>query len=252
MLKTEPQSAIETTAILGVPVDRLSTAEFLTRIEALVAAGGSHMVVTADSSMIYDAQTDPVLKDIIERADLVTPDSSGVIWAGNRIGRPFPEKVSGVDLVDHLCALSALKGYRIFLLGAEPGVAETAAEKLRLKHPGCNIVGARHGYFPAESDAVVAEEVGQAEPDILFVAMGIPRQEKFIDQNRDLHKAKVGIGVGGSFDVYAGKAKRAPVFFQKARLEWLWRFILNPSKYKKTMKLPKFMFAVLRAGRKGS
>lgn len=249
MVETSESVRAESTAILGVEVDRLSMDQFLARIEDLIQQGGQHMVVTADSSMIYDAQHDAGLRDIIARADLVTPDSSGVTWAGNRLGKPFPEKVSGVDLVDRICALSALKGYRLFILGAEPGVAETAAEKLRLKHPGCNIVGARHGYFPAESDAVVAEEVGQFAPDVLFVAMGIPRQEKFIDQNRDRHKAKVAIGVGGSFDVYSGKAKRAPVFIQKARLEWLWRLMLNPSKYKKTMKLPKFMLAVLRAGR---
>lgn len=247
MVETGKPKTLAQTTILGVGVHQLSMAEFLNEIEDLIEAGGSHMVVTADSSMIYDAQRDPELADIIARADLVTPDSSGVTWAASRMGEPFPEKVSGVDLVDRVCALSAHRGYRIFLLGSEPGVAELAAEKLRLKHPGCNIVGARHGYFPAESDAVVADEVGLSEPDVLFVAMGIPRQEKFIDQNRARHRAKVGIGVGGSFDVYAGKAKRAPVFIQKARLEWLWRLLLNPSKYKKTAKLPKFMIAVLRA-----
>lgn len=249
MVDTDLAKSIAKTEILKVGVHRLTMAEFLHEIEALILQGGSHMVVTADSSMIYDAQHDEALADIIERADLVTPDSSGVTWAAKRMGQPFPEKVSGVDLVDRVCALSAQKGYRIFLLGSEPGVAELAAEKLRLKHPGCNIVGARHGYFPAESDAVVAEEVGQFNPDVLFVAMGIPRQEKFIDQNRSLHRAKVGIGVGGSFDVYAGKAKRAPVVIQKAKLEWLWRLLLNPSKYKKTAKLPKFMMAVLRSGK---
>jgi len=247
MVETGQRTEIESTNILGVGVHRLTMDQFLVEIESLIQAEGQHMVVTADSSMIYDAQGDAELRDIIARADLVTPDSSGVTWAGQRQGRPFPEKVSGVDLVDRVCALSALKGYRIYFLGGAHGVAEMAAEKLRLKHPGCNIVGARHGFFPAESDAVVADEVGQSSPDILFVAMGIPRQEKFIDRNRARHKAKVGIGVGGSFDVYAGVAKRAPVFFQKAKLEWLWRLILNPSKYKKTMKLPKFMLAVLRA-----
>lgn len=249
MVDIGQRADIDSTEILGVAVHRLTMDGFLGRIEDLIAQDGRHMVVTADSSMIYDAQHDQGLRDIIARADLVTPDSSGVTWAGQRLGKPFPEKVSGVELVDRICALSAQKGYRIFLLGAEPGVAEMAAEKLRLKHPGCNIVGARHGYFPAESDAVVAEEVGQNKPDVLFVAMGIPRQEKFIDQNRYQHQAKVAIGVGGSFDVYAGKAKRAPKVIQKARMEWLWRLLQNPSKYKKTLKLPKFMLAVLRAGR---
>ncbi len=217
------------------------------QIETLIQSEGQHMVATADSSMIFDAQSDSELRSILEAADLVTPDSSGVIWAGKRRGEPFPEKVSGVDLVARLCELSAQKGYKIAILGAAPGVAETAAEKLTLQFPGCNIVGTRHGFFPTESDEVVAEEIGALKPDILFVAMGIPRQEKFIARHKSLHRAKVAIGVGGSFDVYSGKAKRAPVFIQKAKMEWLWRLLQNPSKYKKTMKLPRFMFAVMRS-----
>lgn len=151
-----------------------------------------------------------------------------------------------MDLVDELCALSANKGHRIFILGSEPGVAEQAAERLRLKHPGCNIVGTRHGYFPSEDDLLVAAEVAPYRPDILFVAMGIPRQEKFIVKTLDTIKPKLAMGVGGSFDVFSGRAKRAPRVIQALKLEWLWRLMLNPSKFGKVKLLPKFVRLVLK------
>ena len=122
-----------------------------------------------------------------------------------------------------------------------------AAERLRLRHPGCNIVGARHGYFPAGDDEVVAKEVSEAKPNVLFVAMGIPRQEQFIQKTQGIIQAEVSMGVGGSLDVYSGRVKRAPALFQKLKLEWLWRLIQNPSKWRKAIKLPRFVMLVLRS-----
>lgn len=216
------------------------------RLEQFIVSGEPHVVVTADASGAVIAQSDPVFTAIVQQADLVTPDSYGVVWAANRRGANLRERVSGVDLVDRLCALSSAKGYRLYFLGAAPGVTDMAAEKLRLKYPGCNIVGTRHGYFPAESDPVVAEEVAAFRPDVLFVAMGIPRQEKFIAATKDIIRAKVAIGVGGSFDVFSGQAKRAPKLIQKLKLEWLWRTLLNPKKIAKAKTLPIFAWRVLR------
>jgi len=196
--------------------------------------------------MLVAAQEDAALRQVLLSAKLVTPDSAGVLWAAKRKGMPMRERVSGVDLLDALCARSADRGTRIFLLGAAPGVAEMAAERLRLRHPGCRIVGTRHGYFPPESDEVVAREVAQAKPDILFVAMGIPRQERFIASTASIVGARVAMGVGGSLDVFSGRTKRAPRLFQRLRLEWLWRLILNPRKYQKVMALPRFVWRVMR------
>lgn len=235
--------------ILGVGVDPLTMDEALARIEAFVEEKTPHIVVTADAAGIVQSKDDPELRGIYESADLVTPDSVGVLWAAKRQGRPLPERVSGVDLVDRICDLSARKGYRLFFLGAAPGVAELAAEKIRLRHPGCNIVGTRNGFFPADSDAIVAQEVAEAKPDFLFVAMGIPRQEKFIKATMDIIEAPVSMGVGGSFDVFSGRAKRAPKLMQKLKLEWLWRLILNPRKIAKAKNLPKFVRLVLREGK---
>lgn len=232
--------------VLGLPIDRVTMDKALATIERFIASGAPHLIVTADSSGIVQAQTDQSWREIFANADLITPDSIGVVWAAKRAGKPIADRVSGVDLVDKVCELSAQKGYRIVFLGAEPGVAEMAAEAMRLKHPGCNIVYARHGYFPADSDTIVAEEVAAYQPDVLFVAMGIPRQEKFVKNTQEIIQAKVAMGVGGSFDVFSGKTKRAPKLIQKMRLEWLWRTLLNPSKIKKAKALPKFAWLVLR------
>lgn len=222
--------------------------EALDRIEGFLAVDRPHMVVTADSSGIVAAQTDSEFNTILQRADLVTPDSVGILWAAKRVGAPIRGRVSGIDLLDALCRRSADRGYRIFFLGSEPGVAEMAAERLRLRHPGCHIVGTRHGYFPTESDEVVAREIAQSRPDLVFVAMGIPRQEKFIASTLELMGARVAMGVGGSLDVFSGRVRRAPRLFQRLRLEWLWRLMLNPRKYQKVMSLPRFVWMVLRRG----
>lgn len=232
--------------ILKMPVDVVTMDDCLAKIGDFVVSGQPHLVVTADSSGIVQAQTDPGLAELYETADLVTPDSAGVVWAMKRAGRPVPARVSGVDIVDHVCGVSAERGWRIFFLGAAPGVAELAAERMRLRHPGCNIVGARHGYFPAESDGVVAAEVAETKPDILFVAMGIPRQEKFIRATESVIGAKVAMGVGGTFDVFSGKVKRAPKLLQQLKLEWLWRLAQNPKKIGKVMLLPRFVGMILR------
>lgn len=244
-----PVAHVDHVEILGVRVGRVSMAQTLAAIDGFVASGSPHLVVTADASGIAQAQSDPELMEVYRTADLVTPDSLGVLWAARRAGCEIPDRVSGVDILDHVCAASADKGYRIFFLGAAPGVAEEASERMRLRHPGCNIVGARHGYFPPESDEVVAREVAEFKPDILFVAMGIPRQEKFIRSTASIIGAKVGIGVGGSLDVYSGRVRRAPLLVRKLKLEWLWRTLANPKKIKKAMNLPRFVLMVLRSGR---
>lgn len=231
--------------ILDVPVDIVSFQEAMGRIESFLNGSVPRMVVTADASGINIAQADPEFLAILQKADLVTPDSVGVLWAGRRRGNAFQERVSGVDLLNALCELSAENGHRIYFLGSSPGIAETAAERMRLKHPGTRIVGSRHGFFPAEDDEVVASEIAEYKPDVLFVAMGIPRQEKFIARTMDIIGAKVAMGVGGSLDVFAGAVKRAPRWIQSLNLEWLWRTLANPKKLAKARHLPVFVWRVL-------
>ena len=234
-----PLSAVDRrqAEVLGVKVDLATMDETVARLDGLLQSEGAHIVATADASGIYMAQKDPELAEIYAQASHVTADSYGVVWALRRKGIHTP-RVSGVDVADRLMAL-----------GAAPGVPEAAAERLRLIHPGCNIVGTRHGYFPASDDQLVAEEVAKAQPDILLVAMGIPRQEKFIRATLGVIQAKVSVGVGGSFDVWSGRAKRAPLIIQKMKLEWAWRLLLNPKKISKAKTLPRFAWRVLKSGR---
>ena len=229
-------------------VSTLGMDETVGHLKRLIDEGTPSQVVTADSYGLVLAQKDRELATVYREAALVTADSSGVVWGLSRQGTKV-ERVSGVDLVDRLCGLSAEHGYRVFLLGSAPGVAEQAAERLKLRHPGCNIVGTRHGYFPVEDSDVVAQEVAESKPDVLLVAMGIPRQEKFIAQTLHTTRAKVAMGVGGSLDVYSGRVKRAPTVVQRMRMEWLWRLAQNPKKLEKVARLPRFVWLVLRGAK---
>ena len=238
-------------AILGLTVHNVTMQTALAAMDGFFQAGSPHHVVTADASMLVLAQEDPALHAIVSGADLVTPDSVGVLWASSQTGPPLQERVSGVEIVEQLCRRSAEAGYRLFFLGAGPGVAAQAAEKMRAKYPGAQIVGTRDGFFrPEATDALVAE-IRESQADAVFVAMGIPKQEKWIAAHRDRLGASVLIGVGGTFDVLSGNVKRAPKVMQKARLEWLWRVVSNPRKISKVLLLPRFVRLVRQSRKSG-
>jgi N-acetylglucosaminyldiphosphoundecaprenol N-acetyl-beta-D-mannosaminyltransferase len=233
--------------ILGLPVHPVDMAGALDTIDAFIREGGTHHIVTADASMLVIAQEDPLLRDIIRQAELVTPDSTGVLWAAGRLGKPLRERVSGVEIVEKLCALSPTRGYRLYFLGAAPGVAQQAAEAMQRRYPGAQVVGFRDGFFGPEETKDVLEDIQQRRPDVLCVAMGIPKQEKWIAAHRETLGVPVLIGVGGTLDVLSGNTRRAPRLFQQARLEWLWRLLANPKKIGKVLLLPRFVLRVLRA-----
>ncbi|GIV03128.1 MAG: N-acetylmannosaminyltransferase [Fimbriimonadales bacterium] len=236
---------LPTIEILGVKIHAVSMKSAVQVIEEFVEEGVPRLVITADSSGIVLAQSDQHWKDVLNSADLVTPDSNGVVWAARRHGTPLRERVSGVDLLDILCSRAAKKGYRVFLLGAAPGIAEKAAERLQARHPGLNVVGTHHGFFGTEEEAAIVAQIRDLQVDLLFVAMGIPRQEMFIYDHKYEMAAKVAMGVGGSLDVWSGTVKRAPRLVRALKLEWLWRLILNPRKWKKALTLPKFWWLVM-------
>ena len=245
---TNPHAAgpFGSVTILGIRVDCVSPSETLTEIDHFVASRTPHHIVTADASMVVTARHDPALRAIIEAADLVTPDGFGILWASRQMRTPVPHKVSGVDLVGELCRLSPAKGYRIFFFGAGPGVAEEAAVKMRVLYPGTQIVGTRDGFFtPAQEPEVVAQ-IQATRPDIVLVALGIPKQEKWIARYKDILGAAVLVGVGGSFDVFSGRVRRAPPFMQQHGFEWLYRLYKNPRKFSKVMTLPEFAWLTLR------
>ena len=232
--------------ILKSKVDEVNMQQALARVDTFVQSQGFYHIVTLNAEIAYMANSDEKLQRIINKADLVTPDGSGIVWASEKLGSPLPERVTGIDLMYEICRLAAQKGYSVFLLGSEEGVAQAAAEALKAKYPGIRICGAYHGYFLKEENGreKVFSLIREASPDIIFVAMGAPKQEYIIEEMRKILKKGVFIGVGGSFDVIAGKVKRAPRAVQKMRLEWLWRSLLQPSRWKRTMRLPLFMSEV--------
>jgi len=235
--------------LFGCRVDRVTMAEALAQCGAFLAEEGPHYIVTADTSGIVIAQDDPEYRRILNAANLVTPDSIGVVWASRKFGEPVPERVPGVDTMEALCELAAQQGYRVYLFGAAPGVAQTAARNLAAKYPGLNVVGTRNGFFTREEEPAIVADIRAARPDILFVAFGIPRQEKWIAANLGATGAKLAMGVGGSFDAFAGVVKRAPAPVRKVHLEWLWRTLSNPKKIRKAATLPRFALMVLRQKR---
>lgn len=247
ILPMPTESSVERVSVLGYPIDRVSLDETEQILTKFLSSETTNLVFTADSNAFICAESDERYRRAFDSAALITPDSAGPVWALAKYGKPIPGRVSGVDLVEVLCQISAKTGAKMYFLGSATGVAEAAAKNLGAKYPGCRIVGYRDGFFNGKSDEEIAAEVAKTSPDILLVAMGMPRQEMFILDTAPIIKAKIGIGVGGSFDVHSGLVKRAPKLFQKLRLEWLWRTLLNPKKMDKVKNLPKFYMKVLQA-----
>lgn len=239
------QEKIPAVSLFGVRVHAVSMDEAVRHILRFVQENVPRQVATADSSMVMMAQSDSDLREIINSADMVTPDSIGILWACRRRGIAMPERVSGVDLVARLAQVSMQTGLKLYFLGAQPGVADEAAQQLQRAYPGVQIVGCHHGYFPPEAEASVVEQIREAHPDVLCVAMGIPKQEKWIDRHRKTLGVPVSIGVGGTFDVLSGRVRRAPLWMQRIGMEWLWRVAHNPRKVSKVMLLPKFAWMAI-------
>lgn len=239
--------------ILGIRVDEYDMRQSLEKIGALLTLQQADMplqqVVTINPEGIWLAQNDAEFRQIIDKAALVTADGSGVLWAAAQLGQHLPERVTGIDLLQQLCARAAEQGWRQFLLGAEPGVAEQAAQALQQRYPGLIVAGTENGFFAGREQQVV-EKIAASGADILFVGLGMPLQEKWIYQHGSTLNCKLAIGVGGSFDVLAGKVKRAPRTWQKLRMEWLWRLLQDPKRWRRYLVIPKYMLAVKKQARK--
>jgi N-acetylglucosaminyldiphosphoundecaprenol N-acetyl-beta-D-mannosaminyltransferase len=229
--------------LLGIRIDRVTFSETLVAIGEFIESGTPHLVVTADASAVVIAQSDKELAGIINAADIVTPDSAGILLASKVYGESLPEKVSGVDLAVEMADLAAKRGYPIFLLGAAPGVAEDAGRELVNRFPGLTIAGTHDGFFT--DDQEIIDEVVSSHARILLAAMGIPKQEKWIAANIDRLGVGVAMGVGGTFDVLSGRVNRAPEWMRRHGLEWAHRLASNPRKITKVATLPRFLWLVL-------
>lgn len=230
--------------VLGAPVDGLTLEQFAERISLFVDKGVPCFVVTLNPELLYRAQYQKDLMAMINRADLVTADGVGIVWACRVSGRPVPERVAGIDLMMRLLEYAAGRDWRVFFLGSAPGVAEAAAAKAKGIFPGLRVVGTHHGYFSDRENHRVVGEIKKVSPHLLFVALGSPRQEKWIEQHLGLLGSVVSMGVGGSLDVLSGNVRRAPEWLCRLNLEWLGRLLIEPGRWKRMLVLPKFAFMV--------
>lgn len=232
--------------ILGVPVHPLTMNESVAVLEEKLQKKEQAFVVTANAEIIMLCQQDKEYNNIVsEQADLVLPDGAGAVWAGRYLGNEVPERVAGFDLYNQLLKLSADKGYKAYFFGGAPGVAEAAKNKAEELYPGVQIVGCRNGYFTEAEEEAIIKEINDAAPDMLFVALGAPKQEKWLVKYRNQLKPRILMGIGGSFDVLAGKMERAPKWMQEASLEWAFRLYKQPSRFMRMLALPKFVLKVI-------
>lgn len=235
--------------IRGVGVNNITLTEAAEICKGFVESTDKpRAVFTPNSEIIQACVEDETLYPVINAADLVTPDGIGVVYASKILKRPLKAKCAGYELGLEMVKYSSETGSKIFLLGGKPGIAEMARDKLIEKYPKARFVGTNDGYFKKdgeENDAVI-QKINAAAPDILYVCLGVPVQEKWILTNRDkLTSVKLCLALGGSLDGYSGNVKRAPKIFIKLGLEWFYRLICQPWRIGRMMKLPKFLFGVI-------
>ena len=234
--------------VLGVPVDAVTEEDVLAFVRERIERHAPAQIVTVNAEYVVQARRTPEFMEVLRRADLATPDGAGVIWALRRHGVEVPRRVGGSDLVWSLAEQASQLGHHLFLLGAAPGVANTAAKRLQERYPGLSIAGTWAGSPAADEEADIVDLIRRANTDILFVAFGAPGQDLWISRTLRRTGASVALGVGGSLDYVAGIALRAPIWMQEAGLEWLWRPIRQPWRWKRMLALPEFAWLVLRAG----
>ncbi|MBI2252035.1 MAG: WecB/TagA/CpsF family glycosyltransferase [Armatimonadetes bacterium] len=206
------------TKILGLKLNILNFEETLKKIENFIKENSPHLIVTLGVEMAIRAQKDIEFLKIINQAELVVPDTIGILWALRKQGIILKERVTGVELVEKVCQMSSLKKWKVYFLGGNPGIAQKAAFKLKNKYPDLEIAGFHHGYF--KDDQKIIQEIKQSGAQILFLALGYPKQEKWYQKYRNILNAPVGIGVGGSLDVISGVLKRAPGWIINLKLEF--------------------------------
>lgn len=231
--------------VLGTRVHGVSLAQARQRIAQLLAQGACAHVITFGAEMAMLAATDQSYRAIVNAADLVVPDTIGIVYAAKLLGTPIPERVAGIELAEAVCEDCARAGLPVFLLGAAPGVATEAAASLRQRFPGLTVAGVQDGYFNKEETATIVAHIRASGTRVLFVALGFPKQEQWIRRHLETLPAVVCMGVGGSFDVWAGRATRAPKLFRSTGFEWLYRLVREPRRFRRQLALPKFALSVM-------
>jgi N-acetylglucosaminyldiphosphoundecaprenol N-acetyl-beta-D-mannosaminyltransferase len=233
--------------ILGVPVDCIDMKGALSWVDHAVSTPGNKRIMAINPEKVIAARRDQNLLEFVKQSDLLIPDGIGVVMAARILGLAHLQRLAGADLMQALCAHAAQHGLRIFLYGARQEVNVKSLEVLENRYPGIQIVGACHGYLPGEEMDVLVDQINTSQADILFIALGSPRQEKWMEEFGPRLQVRISQGIGGSLDTIVGTVRRAPPAFQKLRLEWFFRLITQPSRAKRQAVLPLFMLLILQA-----
>ncbi len=229
----EKNSLPKRVEVMGVPVDPWTMAQTVGRTKELVESGAFAHLIGVNADKLLQMRDDPWMDACVRRCEVVNADGASMVMAARRLGSPVPERVAGVDLMAELCALAEREGYRVFLLGAKREIVERTRDALLGEYPGLDVVGVRDGYFGEGEFDAVAEEVRDSGAQVTFVGITSPKKERLIERFRELGLTGAYVGVGGSFDVVSGAIPRAPMWMQRAHLEWLFRMMQEPGRLAK-------------------
>lgn len=239
---------IEKVSIFDVPISAVTLEEALAEVIEFINTEGLKQVFTPNPEIVMLAQENQELMDIVKRGHLVVPDGIGLIIASKLKSLGLKERVPGIDLMDKILEYCCLNNKSVYILGGKPGIPERAIERIKDKFNGITFAGSHHGYFKQEEEIGIINDINSSGADVLFVCFGAPKQELWIGTNGDRLNCKIAMGVGGSVDIYAGAAKRAPKVFQRMGLEWLYRLIKEPWRYKRMLILPRFLIRFILKG----
>lgn len=229
--------------VMGLKFDNMTMDEALSRAEALLRGDKAAYVVTPNAEIAYEALHDVQLREMLNGADLMLPDGAGVVLASKLLRTPVKQKVAGVDFAAGLLGILERNGQSLYLLGGKTGIGELAAQKMLEAHPQLRIAGIADGYF--QDEAPVIAKINASGADALFVCLGAPKQERFMVQHQQELHVHLMAGLGGSLDAFAGTVQRAPAWMIRLNLEWLYRLIREPKRFRRMLRLPKYLWAVM-------
>jgi N-acetylglucosaminyldiphosphoundecaprenol N-acetyl-beta-D-mannosaminyltransferase len=234
--------------LFNLPIDAITMTETLSQIENAIDNKRQIHHVVLNAYKIVSAQTDNKLKESIINCDIINADGQAVVWASRILKNPLPERVAGIDLMDNLVLLASKKKYKVFFLGAKENIVKKVIEKYSTVYGSEIIAGYRNGYYSKEEETIIAQQISNSKPDILFVAISSPKKEIFLNTYKSIINVPFIMGVGGSFDVVSGAVKRAPMWMQKYGLEWLYRFYQEPRRMWKRYLIgnTKFIYLIIK------
>lgn len=225
---SEASSPLAWADVLGCPITKIQLDDFVALCESFIQSGTPHYVAVVNAAKIVKMRSNQELDLSVRSADLVGADGVPVVWASRLLGDPLPGRVNGTDLMYELLAKSDIQGYRVFFFGATADVLDEVLERAKSSFPGLSVGGYRHGYFSSDDEGEIVAQIRESRSDILFIAFGTPKKEIWVGKYLDAMGVPLVHGVGGSFDVFAGLVPRAPLWMQRAGLEWLFRLVQEP------------------------